>query len=316
MKPPRLASFLLTTILGGCGLITVPAAFAGAAGTPPAGSDGLGISLAISTDSGGKTTLRSPGVVHGKTSSLDERIALGLELPGMIKDSSVSVGLGFARTTLDLPKPGPSVPLPDRMRDLTLDLGYTQPLDATWSATLGTSLGFHSAGSGGFGSKSLGAAFYGLANYAYGPTLTLSGGVFYDSFAAGGINRFGPAFGISWQPDSHWTLAFGFPQTAVIYHVSSRLSFSLLGEGHGGTYYLEKSPTAPVAGRPSLERTKLEYYDTRVGLGVEWQAQPFVTLSLKSGIVLDREYNYRQRHFKVKSDGTAPYLALAVSFNL
>jgi len=297
-------------IVASCAALIVPLARAQTHVSPPP-AEGIGLTLNVSSSAAGKTKLKSGSAGYGEVCS-DEFAASLSQSIQLSADSGLDVGLGYQRTSLDL-KPGARlVPLPERLQSLTLDLSYNQKLTAEWSALVGTSVGYHTAGSSGFSKKGFGVDVFALGLYNVNPTLQLALGGGYSSLAHG-LNRFGPAVGLAWQATPKWSIAFGYPTTGVTYKFSEALSLGLVGEGVFGTYYVGKDPLPVSTTKPALDRTTLEYFDVRLGLAATWKITPVFSLVTKVGSVLARQYDYHQRNFKLKSEGTAAYFSLGVS---
>jgi hypothetical protein len=198
------------------------------------------------------------------------------------------------------------------VQSLTLDLSYSQKIDETWSALVGTATGYHTAGSGGFKSKGLGVDLFALGLYRYSPTLTVAAGGGYSSLATG-RNRFGPDVGIQWDPTPKWSIAFGYPTTGVTYKFTDAFSLGFVATGNGGTYYVERDPLPGAAGKPNLDRTQLEFYDVRLGFAATWKINRVLSLNANVGAVESSEFNYDARRFKIKSDGGGAYASFGLS---
>jgi len=312
MTTTALLSFgsLRTLIVASCAAFLAPLTRAQTpAGTPAA--EGIGLTLNVTGSAAGKTKLKAGSAGYGEVSSGEFALNLSQSI-ALSPDSGLDVGLGYQRTSLDLKPEARVVPLPERLQSVTLGLGYNQKLGTDWSALVGTSAGYHTAGSSGFSKKGFGVDVFALGLYNVNPTLQLALGGGFSSLAHG-LNRFGPAVGLSWQATSKWSIAFGYPTTGVTYKFSEALSLGLVGEGVFGTYYVEKDPLPGATGKPALDRTTLEYFDVRLGLAATWKITPVFSLVTKVGSVLARQYDYHQRNFKLKSEGTAAYFSLGVS---
>lgn len=108
-------------------------------------------------------------------------------------------------------------------------------------------------------------------------------------------------------------MTLGFPKTAVTYVYSESLEFSVLAVGDFQSYSVDKDPQPGLPGKPSLQQTKLDYSDTRVGFATNYKFTPALVLTGTVGRVVDRQFDYHQRNFKLRSDDSAAYGSLGLS---
>lgn len=299
-----------TLFAAACAILLIPIALAQTPATPPP-SDGIGLTFKTTGSAVEKSKLESGSTHYGEVSSGEFAVSLTQSVP-VGDDSHLEVGLGYQLTSLDLKPANDVVPLPERFQSLTLDLSYNQKLSTAWSAFIGTSTGYHTAGSSGFSQKCFGVDVFALGLYTVSPTLQVALGGGYSSLASG-RNQFGPALGVSWQATPKWSVAFGYPNTGVTYKYSESLTLGLAAEVTANTYYVERDPLPGTRGKPALDRTTLESFDVRLGLAAKWKINSAFSLVAKIGSVLDRHYDYHERNFKLKTDGTAAYSSLGLS---
>jgi hypothetical protein len=296
---------LLLVIAGG----TNAAAQTPAAAAPA--DPGIGLSYTVSASSTGKTKLKAGSVGAGEVSSGDFNTAINQSVT-LAEGRELGVGVSYSRTSFDRSKGASATPLPERVQSLALDFSYTQKFDAAWSGLLGVSPGLHNAGTG-FSSKGFGTSVIALGIYQVNPTLSIAAGAGYDSLAHG-RNQFAPGFGLEWKPTKEWNVSFGYPKTGITYLFSDSLSLGLVAEGAFGTYYVEKDPLPGAAGRPRLADTTLEYFDARLGLSANWKVSKQFVVTLSTGSTVERQFDYHERKYKLKSDGTAGYATLGLTF--
>ena len=274
-------------------------------------ADGIGLITTITGSVTGDTKLTSGNARYGAVSSRDFGTAISQNIT-VAPGSELGVGLSYSRTAFELPKGNGAAPLPERVQSLAVDLSYSQQFSETWSGLLAATPGYHSAGSG-FSSKGFGVSVVALGIYQFNPALSIAAGFGYDSLATG-RNKFGPGVGLDWKASKTWTFSFGYPKTGITYLFSETLSLSLLAEGNFGTYHVEKDPLPAAAGKPRLNDTQLEYYDTRLGLSANWKVSKQLVLSTSLGRVVDRSFDYHQRKFKIKSDEGTGYASLSLAW--
>ena len=304
----KLLPFLATTLV-----LTGPA-FAQTVPTKAASSADIGLTFTATNGFAGTPKLYSGAQRYGDVLSDDFALAVSraIPLPAMGADTSLNAGLSYSRTKFSLRNNVGALPLPQHVQSLTLDLSFSQKIDETWSALVGTATGFHTAGSGGFKSNGLGVDLFALGLYRYGPTLTFAGGGGYASLATG-RNRLEPAVGVQWDPTPKWSVAFGYPTTGVTCKFTDAFSLGFVATGTGGTYYVERDPLPGAAGKPNLDRTPLEFYDVRLGLAATWKINRALSLTANVGAVERSEFNYHARRFKIKSDGGGAYASFGLT---
>ena len=264
----------------------------------------------FSTHADATTTGKSDLKAGGSVSSTAYDFAVSQTIPFGEK-ASFDVGLSYGEISLDQSKPNALTPLPKELRSVSLDLGYSQEINDTWSLDAGISPGVHSAGRD-FSSKGFGVNGYALATYNYSPNLSFSGGLSVNSI---GKDLIEPTFVGNWTINDQWSASVGYPTTAITYTLSPSWQFSLLAEadGTGGSYYVEKEPLPIAAGRPSLKGSTLDYTEMRLGLSVNYQVSPSVGVTLASGVVVDQQFEYHDPNYKVKSEAGAGYASIAVN---
>ncbi|HLP08549.1 MAG TPA: DUF6268 family outer membrane beta-barrel protein [Opitutaceae bacterium] len=271
----------------------------------------LGLSASVATGLSGNTKLKtgSRGVGEVSTAEFDHAAAYEIKLAN---GGAVSVGHTLHLSRFELPENNRTVALPKRLQSAQAEFSYSQPCGGRWSAIAALSPGLRWAASDA-GSNAFAVSAAAGAIYRQSETFTFMLGLAYDSLAR---NKVLPGGGLQWTPSERWSVSLGYPKTAITYNASKSLSLSLLAEGVSDTYHVEKDPLPGLAGKPSLADTKLEYNDYRVGIAAEYRFSPRCAISATAGCVVAREFDYFDRHYRLKSDDTAAYgsLALALKF--
>lgn len=264
----------------------------------------------------GKTRLRSGSTQYGEVSSTDFSASLGQSIT-LTDSSSVEVGLAYHHTAFDHASGVNTPPLPKQAQALTIDSACSKKFSDTWTAIAGSSIGYHNAGSSGFASKGFGADVFAVGIYSINPQMRFGAGAAYSTLASG-RNRWVPVIVSEWSPAAAWTVTFGVPKSAVSWHARHDLDLSFVVEGEGDTYYVENDPLPGASGKPSLDRTRLEYFDVRIGLSAAWKITPSIGISVTVGTVAAREFDYHERGLKLESkdssgsDDPAAYGSLSV----
>lgn len=241
---------------------------------------------------------------------------------GLGADDQIGLGASLQEFRLDSSFPGipdgSRGPYPEQLRRTTLDLSWQHRFDTRWSSLLTASPGLNWADAkcerGAFGVRGLAGMLF-----QQNPNLKWLLGVVYDSQSHNYTVL--PVAGLEWKATDRWTVALGFPRTAVTFAVAPNFSLSLEAEGNTGNYDLANAPWLDSSGNPdhSLDDSNFEYSEARVGLKATYRVSPRCALHAAVGSVVYREGEYHKHGLKVpkfKSDGLAAYgsLGLTVSF--
>lgn len=201
------------------------------------------------------------------------------------------------------------LPVPTWLKALTASFGYAQEIDERWSFSSSLAVGSHVANTG-LLSKGWGTSISAMGLYKWDPDFTLALGAAYDSLSSD--FRFVPILGFDYQLSDKWTLALGFPSTAISYQMRKSLLMSLELTGSGGTYHVQDDPRLGVAAH-SLSNSKLETMEVRLGFKVEWQINDTFAINATSGHVLYREFKYIDRNYKLRSRDVVGFLSVGGS---
>ncbi len=256
----------------------------------------------------GKTKLESGNTGFGDISS-DEIAATFHETLPLSAQSDLALGLNYARTSFGF-SGAAATPVPERLQSLAIDLSYTRRFNDAWSAEIAVSPGYRSAGTL-FNSDSFGVAAELAGAYRVNASLNLTAGVHFDSLAAG--DKFRGLFAADWKPSDHWNVRLGFPKTSVTYVFSDAIDLSAFVAGNFASYAVQNDPLPGQAGKPSLARTKLDYDDTRVGLTATFHVTRDLSMSATLGHVVERQFDYHQRDFKLRAESGAIYGAIGIN---
>lgn len=254
----------------------------------------------------GKTTVENGGVERGEVSTNEYESNLGIPFA-----TNYSFGLAYKLTEIDLPDNDTGVALPEHLRKVAATLTYTRRVDERWTGLLVLTPSWNTASGGQWSDGSgFGTMLVAGARWKYSPTLTYSFGVRYDSLARSSY-RLLPAIGFEWRPGGPWTVAVGFPRTAVSYAVSPALRLAAVVEGAGSTYFVEKDPLPALVGKPSLAESKLEFTEIRTGLNATYSLSKATSIGATAGMVVSRTFDYHSAHYKLKGRDNAAYFSLS-----
>ncbi len=195
--------------------------------------------------------------------------------------------------------------LPDRLGEVSLNLGVQRRLSAQWSVS-----GFLRPGLYGdmedAGTDSLNAPLLVMASYAASRDLVWLMGVSANPFSERVVM---PVAGVRWKFAPEWTLNVGFPRAGFSWAVREGLSLHAGFGIQGGTYRITENLGVPAPGVARLANTYLQYREIRVGLGAEWTVSKGFSLTAEAGAMLDRRFEYFDRNYTLNGEA-APYLSL------
>jgi hypothetical protein len=206
----------------------------------------------------------------------------------------LAYGLAYQQHRLDTS----TALLPDRLAELTLNLGLLHQFSPTWSSAIFARPGFYSDFDELTGS-SLNLPVLAMFNYTPKAELTWNFGVNVDP---SGKNPVRPIAGVRWQFAPDWTFSIGFPQSGFKWSPAESLTVRAGASFIGGNYRITTNRGIPKAGVARLANTYLDFHEVRVGLGADLILPGGFTLTADLGAVTDRKFDYFDRDFRLDGD--------------
>ncbi len=296
----RLAAALAAALGATTGLLAQPAG--GRAASPQ-------VSLTVEGGLTGNTAFEARGAPAGGIAVQQYGARLSVPLAPLAGQWRPTVSLRYRHHQLDR---DPGTPLPEEFQSLNLSLGVFGPLSPDWSLFASVSPGYGNAG-GGFTSRGLGVGVLAVATRKFNADFSGGFGLRYDSLARGST-RILPVATFDWTPAPGWRAFVGFPRTGASWRASELLTLEFVAEMDFGTYYVTDDPLPLGAGKPPLNRTRLEYQAVRVGPALAWRAADGFQVRLAAGVVPVLNAEYEQRNYKLKSDDTAAFGSLELEW--
>lgn len=211
--------------------------------------------------------------------------------------AQLAYGFNFASNELDVT---PGTPLPDRLAELSLNLGYLRRINPEWALSVFARPGFY----GDF--TAIGDSFnlpvLALANYTRSKDLVWTFGL---NINPTGDNPVLPVAGFRWKFAPAWTFNLGFPQAGFIYQAGTHASWRAGVALQGGSFRISDNLGVPAAGVPRLANTFLDYREVRVGVGADFTLHAGFVLTLDAGMVTDRQFDYYDRDYRLNGDPAA-----------
>jgi hypothetical protein len=210
---------------------------------------------------------------------------------------SVNLVYGFAYAGNELDH-SPGSPLPENLRELSLNLGVTQKLSAKWSWSAFLRPGFY----GDFediDGDSFNAPLLALAQYAPRRELAWMFGLSVNPFSDHPVM---PVAGVRWQFAPAWTFNLGFPQAGFVYVANPKLKLRAGVSFQGGSFRVTRNLGVPAPGIDRLANTFLDYREVRAGLGADVGLGEKWSLALDAGAVTDRKFDYFERDYSLNGD--------------
>ena len=276
----------------------------------------IGLTFSTESTSSGPTRLRAGDTSYKHVEINNNAWTLAQSI-GLDATSSLAVNLAYSRTGIsegnyhnfDRDYSADRVPLPNDLQSLGASIEYSTKIDNQWSLSTSIGAGSH-VDKHNLLSKGWGAEGHVMGLYNWSPALTFAAGLAYDSLSADW--KIMPIFGFEWRPADKWSVAIGFPKTAVSYEFNQRFTLALAASGAGGTYFIGDDPRPGTAPR-SLANSKLEYTEARLGFEAAWKINDTFRLSGTVGHVLYRKFKYIDRDFELKSRDVVPFVSVAFS---
>lgn len=276
---------------------------------PAAGDNAAGMTLVVGDIFGGKTKLESSGQTQGKVSV--NHLVVGV---GQTITKELSVGFNYKIVGIDLEQNNSTIALPARLRSISLGLNYAREIAPSWTGVLLVNPGWNTTTEGSaFASKGFGVTTGIGVRREISPTLKATIGLAYNTLATHHY-RFLPFSALEWKPSEDWTVSLGLPQTGVSYAVTKQFHVAWVVQGNGGTYYVAKDPLPGDLAKPSLDRSKLEFTEILTGFAASYSVTQRTFVSVSSGLVVYRRFDYRDVGYRLTSRNTAPYITATFSF--
>lgn len=216
-------------------------------------------------------------------------------------------GLAYDTHELD----NTSALLPERLAELSLNLGWQQTLTPQWSIAAFLRPGFYSDFED-FSSDSLNLPALLMANYAPSRELVWSFGLNANPFSD---NPVLPILGVRWQFAPQWTFNVGFPRSGFTWQATEQVALRAGVGFQGGSFRLTQNLGTPAPGVGRLANTFVDYREVQVGLGADVKLSPTIAWAFDAGAVTDRKFDYFDRDYRLDSDlGFYASVSLKASF--
>ena len=314
MMTLRLRAGLLSTLTALAGFAALPVTAQNPASAAPALTASgrpanAAVTVKFDTAYTGDTSVQARDASAGSFSVAQFGTEIAVPLPPVGGKFFPILSLRYRHYALDR---DPITPLPDRLKSLSGAFTVFSKLDADWSLLASVSPGVHNADSG-FSAKGFGVGVIAIASRKFTPNFGAGFGFVYNSLSEG-TGRIMPVATFNWTPAPAWRVSLGFPRTGVIYTFSPALDFEFTAEADFASFYVTADPLPGGRNQPALNRTRLEYKSLRVGPAIAWRASPTFSARASIGAVPMLISDYRQRNYRVISEGTAPYASGALEW--
>jgi hypothetical protein len=232
-------------------------------------------------------------------------------------DVSVSGRLPVNQTTMFLYGAALSVnqlqadsglPLPDRLGELSANLGLSHRFSPALSLSGFVRPGFYSDLEN-FSSDAFNAPVLLLGRYATSQDLVWSAGVSANFFSDRGVM---PVAGVRWKFAPEWTFNLGFPRAGFTWDVKEKLSLNAGLSIQGGSYRVTESLGVPAPGIARLANTYVDYREIRFGAGADFKLSEHVSVSVEAGVMTDRRFEFYDRDYTLNGEA-APYGSVGLS---
>jgi Domain of unknown function (DUF6268) len=193
--------------------------------------------------------------------------------------------------------PTPGTPLPERLSEVSLNLGLIKRYSPQWSVSLFARPGFYGDFTDLGDSLNIPVLF--LANYTQRKELVWSFGLNINPLSEYPIL---PVAGVRWQFAPAWTFNLGFPQAGLVYQQNPKAIWRAGVSFQGGSFRISENLGVPAPGVDRLANTRLDYRETRFGVGADLTLPAGFVLALDAGLVGDRKFDYYDRDYILNGD--------------
>lgn len=249
------------------------------------------------------STLRLGGTEFGDVTTSAAQVSYQASLP-LNASWSLLGGVELKGTWFDVPG---AAPIPEALYETSLRAGALWRLNDFWSFQVLLSPGLYSdfrdIDGGDFNVPGLGLAFWQITD-----TLQL--------IAGAGVNvrrdtPVIPALGARWRFADRWTLQAVYPAPRIEFDATDAVTLFVGAELVRSAYRVAEDFGTRL-GNPELNDQDLSYNEWRVGAGARWTISRAFALSVDSGWMGKREFNFDDRDVELESKG-APYFQISLS---
>ena len=247
------------------------------------------------------------GDVSGKTSverfdaSMSGRSRLG---------STTFLGMGFA-VGFDTIRSDASVPVPDRLGELSVNLGVTQLISKTLSVSAFARPGYYGDFAH-FAWETFNVPVMAMATYTPNKTCTFMLGAGYSQFSEYRVKLM-PVLGFRWKFADDWTLNIGIPRLGVTWQATKALELSAHASGQGGTYRTTEAPNG--TSRTDLAHTFVSYREIRLGVRANYALVIGLNVAFETGWMAERRFRYYDRDLTLRGRPSG-YMTLAADVKM
>lgn len=199
-----------------------------------------------------------------------------------------------------------ALPLPDRLAELSLNVGVRHQLNPQWTVSVFLRPGFYSDFED-LDGKSFNVPLLALASYGQSRDLIWSFGLSANAFNERAVM---PVVGVNWRINPAWSFSVGFPRSGFAWRATEKLT-ARAGVGFQGGNFRITQNLGPAPGGARLANTYVDFREVRAGVGLDYEFSDAVTLTLDLGAVTDRKFDYFDKDYRLDGD-SGLYGALGV----
>lgn len=215
-------------------------------------------------------------------------------------------GAAFALNDIDSDA---GVPAPERLGELSLNLGLTQLISKKWRASVFTRPGYYGDLEH-YTTPTINVPVMAMAMYSPSEKYTWLLGLSVNPFSEYIVM---PVLTFRWAFAEKWTFNLGFPRLGLMWQATEKLELSLFGTAQGGGYRTTKAPNNTA--RTDLADTYVNYRELRMGVRAAYKIAQKTSLAVEGGWMANREFDYYDRDYKLKGKSAA-YLTIALDVKM
>src|SRR2546421_7867984 len=203
---------------------------------------------------------------------------------------------------------GNLAPIPDNLHSTALVIGLDTEFSDSFLVRLELDPGFYGTDFDDFGRDTFNVPVILGGTYIVSSNFQIVFGIGFDALRKYPVL---PGGGIRWKFASQWILNAVAPTPRLEYEPHTNLLFYAGADIRATSYRVEKN-FGTLRGNPALNHAAITYEEVRVGGGLDWKLTSAMKLSVESGVIPFRNFDFHRTEVRYHQDGGVPYGMLAL----
>lgn len=199
---------------------------------------------------------------------------------------------------------GSNAAIPNDLHSTNMIIGLDTELSDSLLVRVEAQPGFYGVDIDDFGRDTFNVPFILGGTYIFNSGFQVVFGVGVDAWRR---NVVLPGGGIRWKFAPQWTLNAVIPTPRLEYEPNSNLLLFAGADIRSTSYRVEKN-FGTLRGNTGLNHASITYDELRVGGGLDFKLSTAVKVSLESGFIPYRNFDFHRTQVRYHQDGGAPYV--------